>query len=169
VDPTLESRFLQLVQENQGRMLRICTVYAADPHDRDDLYQEILVQIWKSLPRLKEAGLANTWLYRVALNTALTHRRKASRQPFTPHPHEDLHALADRQAGEAAPSEATQRLLEAIQRLPAVEKAVATLYLEEVSYQGIAEITGLTAGHVGVLLHRIRKKLLEELRNEEVP
>src|SRR6187549_4194369 len=74
--PADERKFLDLVNENQNRILRICRVYAWNSADQDDLYQEILFQIWRGLPALKVKQFANTWLYRVAINTAISFARK---------------------------------------------------------------------------------------------
>jgi RNA polymerase sigma-70 factor (ECF subfamily) len=76
--PADEHKFLELVTENQNRILKICRVYAWNPADQDDLYQEILFQIWRGLPALKEKQFTNTWLYRVALNTAISFARKSA-------------------------------------------------------------------------------------------
>src|SRR5687768_5864936 len=74
--PADEHTFLELVNENRSRILRVCRVYAWNSADQDDLYQEILFQIWRGLPTLKEKQFASTWLYRVALNTAMSFARK---------------------------------------------------------------------------------------------
>jgi RNA polymerase sigma-70 factor (ECF subfamily) len=74
--PVDEHKFLELVNENRNRILRVCRVYAWNSADQEDLYQEILFQIWRSLPVLKEKQFANTWLYRVAINTAISFVRK---------------------------------------------------------------------------------------------
>src|SRR5438270_13256380 len=71
-----EHKFLELVNENRNKILRVCRVYAWNSADQDDLYQEILFQIWRGLPALKEKQFANTWLYRVAINTAISFVRK---------------------------------------------------------------------------------------------
>jgi DNA-directed RNA polymerase specialized sigma24 family protein len=70
--PENDARFLELIAENRPKLLKVCRVYAWAREDRDDLYQEILFQIWRALPSLKDNSLANTWLYRIALNTAIT-------------------------------------------------------------------------------------------------
>ncbi len=74
--PTDDRKFLELVTENRNRILRVCRVYAWNSADHDDLYQEILVQVWRGFPALKETQFANTWLYRVAINTAISFTRK---------------------------------------------------------------------------------------------
>src|SRR5881628_2147814 len=72
----LETRFLALIDENRQRMLRLCRVYARGEQDREDLYQEVLFQIWRALPGYRGESAADTWLWRVALNTAISHVRK---------------------------------------------------------------------------------------------
>ena len=90
--PADEHKFLALVNENRNKILRICRVYAWNSADQDDLYQEILFQIWRGLPDLKEKQFANTWLYRVAINTAISFvRKRASRSDRVVHfEHADL-------------------------------------------------------------------------------
>ena len=155
--------FLALVNENRPRILKICRVYAWNREDQDDLYQEILVQIWRSLPSLKEAAHADTWLYRVALNTAITFLRKraAARQTVTfSFDHEQIRRVADEQQP-ASQEDSAQlaALYESIAKLDEVEKALVTLFLEDLSYEQMAEVLGVSASHVGVMLHRVKKKL----------
>ena len=155
--------FLALVNENRPRILKICRVYAWNREDQDDLYQEILVQIWRSLPSLKEAVHADTWLYRVALNTAITFLRKraARRARFTlSFDHEQIRRVADQQQDVSQENSASlAALYEAIAKLDEVEKALITLFLEDLSYEQIADVLGVSASHVGVMLHRAKKKL----------
>jgi RNA polymerase sigma-70 factor, ECF subfamily len=155
--------FLALVNENRPRILKICRVYAWNREDQDDLYQEILVQIWRSLPSLKEAVHADTWLYRVALNTAITFlRKRAARGAAFTHSfdHEQIRRVADEQQG-ARPEDSAQlaAMYEAIAKLDEVEKALITLFLEDLSYEQMADVLGVSASHVGVMLHRAKKKL----------
>ena len=167
-----DRRFLALVNENRPRILKICRVYAWKREDQDDLYQEILVQIWRSFSSLKEASHADTWLYRVALNTAITFLRKrtARRATFTfSFGHEQIRQVADeRQGGSQEDSPQLAALYESIAKLDEVEKALITLFLEDLSYEQIADVLGLSASHVGVMLHRVKKKLAE-LTQEVLP
>jgi RNA polymerase sigma-70 factor, ECF subfamily len=163
--------FLALVNENRGRILKICRVYAWNREDQDDLYQEILVQIWRGLPSLKEASHADTWLYRVALNTAITFLRKraARKAAFTfSFDHQQIRRVADAQQG-AGQKDSAQlaALYESIAKLDEVEKAVITLFLEDLSYEQMAEVLGVNTSHVGVILHRAKKKL--SALTKEVP
>ena len=164
--------FLALVNENRPRILKICRVYAWNREDQDDLYQEILVQIWRSLPSLQEATHADTWLYRVALNTAITFLRKRSarRHAFTfSFDHQQIRRVADeKQEARREDSAQLAALYESIAKLDGVEKALITLFLEDLSYEQIAEVLGLSASHVGVMLHRVKKKL-SVLTQEALP
>ena len=168
--PSLEIRFQELHQENRQKILRICHVYAWTPQDREDLYQEILFQIWRTLPSLKEPTYANTWLYRIALNTAISFVRKnaVSRQSKTPLEQDQLAELPDHRQQTKSQNPRIDALYNAIGKLDKMERAVMTLFLEEMSYEQIAEIMGLNSSHVGVMLHRAKKKLSMWL-TDEVP
>ena len=167
----MEGEFLGLVNENRQRILRICRVYAWNPQDQEDIYQEVLFQIWRALPNLKEKSHANTWLYRVALNTAITFVRKqtAAGRRSTPLEHDRIRELAEsRQQNPAPHNPQLDSLYEAISQLDKLEKAILTLFLEDLSYEEIAEVLGLNTSHVGVVLHRAKKKL-SLLMKEEAP
>jgi len=160
--PADEDKFLELVNENQNRILKVCRVYAWNPADRDDLYQEILFQIWRALPGLKQDTHANTWLYRIAINTSISFRRRAARGgPAVPLAHEQLtHHIESRQTRDDGAEKQLARLYDAIAQLNEVEKALVTLFLEDLSYEEMAEVLGLSTSNVGVMLHRAKKKLL---------
>ena len=169
--PADEHKFLELVNENRDRILRVCRVYAWNAADHDDLYQEILFQIWRGLPDLKEKQFANTWLYRVAINTAISFARKrgvrTDRVVYVEHA--DLaHTIESRQTTEQNTDDRLATLYNAIYSLDPVERALVTLFLEGLTYEQIAEATGITANNVGVMLHRAKKKL-PSLMKEEAP
>ena len=168
--PADERKFLELVNENRNKILRVCRVYAWNSADQDDLYQEILSQIWRGLPGLKAKQFANTWLYRVAINTAISFvRKQAARSDRVVHfePADLTHAIESRQATEASPDDRMASLYTAIYQLDPLEKALVTLFLEDLTYEQIAEATGINASHVGVMLHRAKKKLSALMK--EVP
>jgi RNA polymerase sigma-70 factor (ECF subfamily) len=169
--PADEYKFLELVKENRNRILRVCRVYAWNSADQDDLYQEILFQIWRGLPALKEKQFANTWLYRVAINTAISFvRKRAARSDRVVHfEHADLtRAIESRQSTEENSDDRIAGLYNAIYKLNPIEKALVTLFLEDLTYEQIAEATGISANNVGVMLHRAKKKL-SGLLTEEAP
>ena len=169
--PADEHRFLELVNENRNKILRICRVYAWNSADQDDLYQEILFQIWRGLPDLKEKQFANTWLYRVAIYTAISFvRKRVSRTDRVVHfEHAALtRTIESQQATEAKADDRITTLYNAIYKLNPLEKALVTLFLEDLTYEQIAEATGISASNVGVMLHRAKKKL-SALMMEEAP
>jgi len=154
--------FLKLIETNRQRILKVCHVYAATPHDRDDLYQEILLQIWRGLPNLREQSYAGTWVYRVALNTVISFlRRNKSHGQIVPAANSQLIEWSDqRQPAEPRRDDPRiESLYQAIARLNVYERALLTLYLEDLSYEQIAEVMGISANHVGVMLHRAKAKL----------
>ena len=169
--PPDEQQFLDLINENRNRILRVCRVYSWNSADQDDLYQEILFQIWRSLPALKEKHFANTWLYRVAINTAISFvRKRASGSDRVVHfEHADLtRTIESRQTTEENTDDRIANLYTAIYKLDPLEKALVTLFLEDLTYEQIAEATGISANNVGVMLHRAKKKL-SGLMKEESP
>lgn len=131
-------------------------MYVQRPEDRDDLFQEITLQAWKSYPRFKGNARFSTWLYRVALNTAITHYRKQKRNPITL---SDIDGYEIQEAP-ADPTEAQFQLMyKAIGELSEVDKALVLLYLEDYPYDDIAQMMGITANHVAVKMNRIKSKL----------
>jgi len=157
-----EAGFLKLIEENRLKILKICHVYAWNPSDRDDLYQEILFQIWRALPGLKENAYAGTWLYRVALNTSISFVRKhagRNRRATACGPEDLARHIESAQEPDESDDGRLSRLYEAIAQLNETEKALVVLFLEDLSYEQIADALGLSANHVGVALHRAKKKL----------
>ncbi|HXA45811.1 MAG TPA: RNA polymerase sigma factor [Candidatus Angelobacter sp.] len=170
--PADEQKFLKLVNENRDRILRVCRVYAWNTADQDDLYQEILFQVWRSLPALKESNFANTWLYRVAINTAISFvRKRASRLDRVVHfDHADLtRTIEAQQATDEKTDDRMANLYNAIYKLNPIEKALVTLFLEDLTYEQIAEATGINTNNVGVMLHRAKKKLSSLMTEEAAP
>ncbi len=154
----LRAAFEALIARNQSRLRRLSRIYARGEL-ADDLYQDMLVQIWRTLDTFAGRAEADTWVYRVAINTALTCRRRAARRP--------IEIGFDRSALEAAAPAGSdsirewQILDEFTRALAGMEKAVFVLYLEDLTYREIAEITGLTETHVGVKINRIKKTFID--------
>ena len=169
--PADEYKFLELLKENRNRILRVCRVYAWNAADQDDLYQEVLFQIWRGLPGLKEKQFANTWLYRVAINTAISFvRKRTSRTDRVVYvDYADLtRTIESQQTTEENKDDRIAHLYAVIFKLDPLEKALVTLFLEDFTYEQMAEVTGINANHVGVMLHRAKKKL-SSLMTEEAP
>ena len=157
-----EALFSTWLGEHCGIFVKVARSFAHSEREVAELQQEILFQVWLSLP--KYAGLAkpSTWIYRVCLNTALTWRRGARRREERIEPEADLTRLA---AAAATPADAADRrellakLYAAIQVMPDHERVLVLLMLDGLAYREIAEVTGLTENHVGVALTRARKHL----------
>lgn len=155
-DPDRQARFIELVKTHQGVIRKVAALYARDPADRDDLFQDIVTQLWQSFDRFRGDASPSTYLYRVALNTALMGLRRAYRRPAVD---------ASRSVDDLASPETrrhdddVEHLYAAIRQLGRIDRAVVMLVLEERSYNEIAAITGLTAGNVSVRLVRAKDRL----------
>jgi len=157
-----EKEFVSRINENIGIAHKVANVYVDDIDDRDDIFQEMMFQLWKGYGSFDGRSKFSTWMYRVCLNTALTFRRKSKNRktiPLSP-VHEETTTQPDREK-----QETINYLYKAIGTLSAVNKAIILLYLEDLSYDEIASITGLSKANVGVRLVRIKKDLEEKITN----
>jgi RNA polymerase sigma-70 factor (ECF subfamily) len=153
-DDAKERWFDEIVAANRRRILAIASSYARGD-EAQDLCQEILLQMWRGLDGFEGRSAPSTWVYRIALNTAITFRRKNGRHAGPPGMH-----LAATGLEPAAPSSPGNELLildEFLRSLGAIDRAVFLLYLEDLSYLEISEVTGLTKSHVGVSINRLKK------------
>ena len=156
-----QPEFLQLLQTHAGILHKIIRLYADDPEDRRDLHQEMLYESWRAYPAFRGEAAFSTWLYRVALNTALTFRRKTMRRVFTA----ELDAATQLPADLQEPlSPLAEMLYQSIRQLPEADRAIITLHLDGSDNEEIADITGLTKNHVAVKLHRIKTALENRLK-----
>ena len=168
-DEDLESLFKSWLTEHGGAILKVARAYTLTTEDCQDLVQEILLQVWQSLPQFQRRASASTWLYRVALNTALgwhrkEHRRQVRRRPILEV--EDRSAAGLDGARQAARRELVERLYAAIHRLPRTEAALVLLYLDDLSYRQMAEVLGISESNVGVKLNRAKKALARLMNGE---
>jgi RNA polymerase sigma-70 factor, ECF subfamily len=154
-----ERLFQELFAANRSRIQRLCYGYLGPGGDVDDLFQEVMINVWNSLPSFRGEARPSTWLYRIAVNTALIHRRK--RRPSEPLPELRDPARGAQQGLEDA--ERLAALRTAIASLPDQDRLIMTMLLEGMSYKEIAEITGLTVSHVGVKISRAKAVLEERL------
>jgi RNA polymerase sigma factor (sigma-70 family) len=153
-----EQAFVQLIAEHQGLIHKVCHMYTREENARSDLFQEIVLQLWRAYGSFRGQAKITTWMYRVALNTAISGLRKEKRRPQASDL--DVQTLQIPQAPYDPDQEEKRRYLyQAIAQLSEVEKAIVMLYLEEHSYDEIAEVIGITRNHVGVKLNRIKTKL----------
>ena len=155
---------MKLVADNGPRLLKICRVYAWSRPDQDDLYQEMLFQLWRALPNLREASHADTWLYRIALNTAISWTRKQDRHKRGKQPLEIADCLLTAPEAEADPR--VEWLYRQIAQLKDVDRAVALLMLDGFAYKEITAIVGISESNVGVKINRIKAALTAQLAKE---
>lgn len=153
VDQDHEQVFLNLLDTFGARLHRIASHYARPP-DAEDLYQEILLQLWRSLPSFAAESKLETWAYRVALNTALSWRR---RKPASTPVSLDSDVLDTHVHSRGNPTNSLLLLEDFLAHLGSMDRALLLLYLEDLSYRQIAEITGSTESTVGIRLNRIKK------------
>jgi RNA polymerase sigma-70 factor (ECF subfamily) len=156
---THEQGFIDLISTHQRLIHKVCSMYCDLEEERRDLFQEVVLQLWRAYDSYRGQAKLSTWIYRIALNTAITGFRKQTRRP-------QLTPLSDSLGG-ALPSylpdheteEKRTVLYQAIAQLSEIEKAIVMLHLEDHSYEEIADIMGITRNHVGVKLNRIKEKL----------
>lgn len=155
-----EQAFHELFERNQGRWSGIARCYAS-PAERDDLLQEILLQIWRSLPRFKQQSQVDTWAYRVALNTALgwNGKRKRRNEKLPRDKMDDLAVLAEPQSSTAVTE---QRMLDQfVATLSSAQRAVLLLYMDDIPQDEAAKVLGIAPSAFRVRVHRLKKKFEE--------
>ena len=160
----LEQVFEKLIKENELLVYKVCRIYAYNEADRQDLFQEIVIQLWKAYPRFKGQSKFSTWLYRVAINTAITGLRKEKHFIRSYEPHELPTQIKDTNPN-LQQEEQLQQLYRAIELLNDIEKAIVMLYLEDKSYEEMKDILGINEGALRVKMNRIKEKLRQLTKN----
>jgi len=155
--------FSELIEKHQTIIHKITMVYENGWADREDLFQEICLQLWKSYPNFREEAKFSTWMYRVALNTAISNVRKEKKKPLF-EPLRESDGITEDSTDE---KEKVKLMYRAISKLNRIDKAIILLWLEEKNYEEIAAIMGTSKKNVSVKLVRIKRKL-EELVMETV-
>lgn len=163
----IDEGFVALVNRHRPMLERVCRIYEDGPEERKDLFQEVVYQVWRSYPTYRGEASLKTWMYRVALNTAITRFRQQAARPEHVELQEDM--STGPRGGKTATEDQgrTELLYCAIRSLNRVDRAVVTLYLEGFEYREIAETLGLSETNVGVKLNRIRARLQEWMRGQE--
>lgn len=146
------------LEENQNIVHKVCTLYTNDRESHNDLFQEITIQLWKAYPKFRGDSKFSTWMYRVALNTAITLYRKSKKRVIT----QDYDSVIYKIKSEAYdPTEEQQLSLmyDAIRELGDIDKALVFLYLEDKDYREISETLGITEVNARVKMNRVKNKL----------
>lgn len=158
-----ETRFLELIEQNKGILFKICRIYQDDTADRDDLMQEMTLQLWLAFDTFRGDSKISSWMYRVALNTAITFFKKQKRRPDSEPLPSNFEELKDQQPE----NDINQQLAifhKALKQLNKVEKALIFLYMENQSSDEIAANLGITALNVRVRINRTKTKLKEIIK-----
>lgn len=157
----IEQEFLSVIREYERVIYKVCYLYTTRNASLNDLYQETVLNIWKAFPRFRGESKVSTWIYRIALNTCITFIRKEKNVP------EIVCLTADENRITEDDDDLQlmlRELYDLINRLGQLDKSIILLYLEEKSYEEIAEITGLTLTNVATKISRIKSKL-KKMRN----
>ena len=160
-------RFVGLLEENRKIVYKVAATYSRNPADREDLAQEIVVQLWRSFPRYDERYRFSTWMYRVALNVAISFYRRETRRSRTVVPAEDAVLEIASLASEPTEMDDDIRLLlQLIEQLDELDRAVMILYLDGHPHSTISEILGISESNVGTKISRIKQKLRRNMKEE---
>lgn len=157
-----KEEFLDILSNYQGILHKVSLVYFKNKPDREDNLQEIIYQLWKSFPRLKNHNSIGSWIYAVSINTSISRIKKVSRIEYR----ETIPELPEKSniIDEMSMNESLQLLLDAIYHLDELDKSIMLLYLEEKSYDEIAEIIGISKSNVGVRINRAKELLKQNLK-----
>jgi len=161
VNPS-EIEFLRLIDENKGILVKVSRMYMDDHEGRQDLYQEIVYQLWKSYATFKQQSKFSTWMYRVALNTAMVFLKKEKKHQIY-HTLEERHDFAE-EAYDTDKDEQLNVFYQAVQELNAIEKALIFLFLEGQSYREIAENLGISEVNARVKLNRTKERIQQIIK-----
>ena len=157
----MNADFPSVLHQHQPLLRRVARLYEQDPDNRQDLLQEITVQLWRAWPRYvpRPEVKLSTWLYRVALNVAISSLRQRTRRPAPERLGDRIPDLPETTTDSAYGPDELAWLYRSIEHLSAVDKAFVLLYLEDRSYEEMADILGITQNNVRVKMHRVQEKL----------
>ena len=159
-----KKEFIKDIQENEGIIYKVTRIYSNNSEDQKDLYQEIVYQLWKSYSSFKGDSKVSTWMYRVALNTAISHLKKEKRKG---HQVDLEKVLRDRiEHVDTIMEERITLLYAHIKNLSIVERGIILLYLEDKNYEEIASITGFSSTNIGTRINRIKQKLKAQVKKD---
>lgn len=159
---SLKKEFLEILSNYQGIIYKVSLVYFKSKTDREDNFQEIVYQLWKSYPKLQNKNSIGSWIYAVSINISISKIKKEKRIEYQ----ENVPELPDKSdiIDEITKNESLQLLVKAIYNLDEIDKSIMLLYLEERSYDEIAEIIGISKSNVGVRINRAKKELTQNLK-----
>ncbi|MBR5920925.1 MAG: RNA polymerase sigma factor, partial [Bacteroidales bacterium] len=153
-----EKQFEELVKQYKRTIYSVCYMFSRDKEEINDLFQEILVRLWLGFDQFEQRSSVNTWVYRIALNTAINSDKRAKRRPQTVPLSTDI----DPYDPQDSSFEQVRQLYALINQLDVMDRGLVLLWLEGIGYDEIAAIMGITVANVGIKLHRIKEKLVQK-------
>lgn len=158
-------RFQKIIQENKGILYKVINIYCKDIEDREDLEQEILIQLWSSLKDYNENYKLSTWIYKIAMNVSISFYRKNKLRNTATHLPIDSIFIEGEYDEETDEFKHQKKVLNIfIDKLNEFDKAIIILYMEEYNYKEISDIVGISETNVGTKINRIKKKLKEKIK-----
>jgi RNA polymerase sigma-70 factor (ECF subfamily) len=157
---TQENKFVEVIQENEGILYKMTRLYANDKEDQKDLYQEIVYQLWKSFKTFRGDAKQSTWIYRIALNTALLYLKNKKRKGYKTSL-DDLVLINENY--DTVLEERLKILYAHLRELGEIDKGIVFLFLEGKKYEEISEITGMSTSNIGTRMARIKEKLNKQI------
>ncbi|SDQ75195.1 RNA polymerase sigma-70 factor, ECF subfamily [Chryseobacterium soldanellicola] len=158
----LEKSFISLFKDNQRIIHKVCRIYTDNAEDHEDLFQEITIQLWKSFPGFKGEAKFSTWMYRVALNTAISLFQKSKKREIEKSPI-DISIIKTEYESYEDDGHKLKKMYQAIHSLSDIEKALIMMYLEDKPYKEIGEILGITEGNARVKMNRAKNNLKQKI------
>jgi RNA polymerase sigma-70 factor (ECF subfamily) len=156
-----EKQFEELVKQYKRTIYSVCYMFSRDNEEINDLFQEILVRLWLGFDQFEQRSSVNTWVYRIALNTAINSDKRAKRRPQTVPLSTDI----DPYDPQDSSLEQVRQLYALINQLDVMDRGLVLLWLEGIGYDEIAAIMGITVANVGIKLHRIKEKLVQKSKS----
>jgi RNA polymerase sigma factor (sigma-70 family) len=161
MEKVIENIFLQTLETNKDKIFRICRSYSTDADDANDLFQEVLLNIWKSLPSFSNQSNIDTWVFRITINVCLRAKQFSDKKQKHFVKLDSINLENIRETTNSNENEEKfLKLSKCIEKLEGAEKTIILLYLEDLPYKEIASVIGLTENHVAVKIKRIKNKLL---------
>jgi RNA polymerase sigma-70 factor (ECF subfamily) len=161
-----ELTFIQILEDNKNKIYRICRIYAVSPVEPQDLFQEVIFQVWKSFSTFKGKSSISTWIYKIALNVCYRSKMNLEKNNSKMVRLESIQFEPAESTPDKSQQEKYKALHDCISSLNEIDQSIVILYLEELPYKEIAAITGLTENHIAVKMKRIRKMLFDCITNK---